>query len=181
MPKSMTTILGLALAAVSIGFNAWRYPIVWPAVSKSTELAVKDESPKLTPQPAPPAPVAEKAVVAESPRKPEPAVASPTPAEQDAAKSAAASAPAAIPAPPSKVDAPMEAKPAVAERRAEPSAGDEKRLVPVPKRVLAAKPMGAAEGVTSVRRLPPVDPNVAAPVAGDPSKGIPIYPSTGIE
>jgi hypothetical protein len=176
MPKSMTTILGLALAAVSIGFNAWRYPIVWPTVSKSTELAVKDESPKSTPQPA-----AEKAPVAESPRKPEPAVASPTPAKQEAAKPAAVSAPAAIPSPPSKVDAPMEAKPAGAERRAESSAGDEKRLVPVPKRVLAAKPIGAAEGTATVRRLPPVDPNVAAPVTGDPSKGIPIYPSTGIE
>ena len=29
MPKSAATIFGLALVAVSIGFNIWRYPIVW--------------------------------------------------------------------------------------------------------------------------------------------------------
>jgi hypothetical protein len=179
MPKSAATILGLALAAVSIGFNAWRYPIVWPSASKSTELAAKDEPAQ------PPAPAPVSAQVTESPRKPEPAAPSPTPPTQGAAEPAAASATVAIPSPPVKVDTPIEAKPAAAEQRVEVSAGDGKRLVPVPKRVMAAKPIGAAEDASAVRRLPAVDPNVPAPVAADASgatgRGIPIYPSTGIK
>jgi hypothetical protein len=162
MPRSVATFLGLILVAVSIGFNAWRYPSLWPAVAMTTTPAPADNSSQPSASDAKPAEDSS-AEPAETP--PPPAVATQSEPEPAAASPAAISAsPAAAPA-------------AVAPK-------EEKPLVPVPRVVAAAGPIGAASGTASVRRLPPVEPDVPPMTTSAltlPTGTIPIYPSTGIK
>lgn len=175
MPRSATTIFGLVLVALSIGFNTWRYPIVWRLAGSSAAPAAAAESPRgLTATPA------------AEPAKPAPVNPAPTLATQNAAQPAAAETnkPAAIPTSPVEVSPPISAAPVAAEKRLPVAVSQEKPLVPVPKMVAFAKPSGSAEGTAGVRRLPPVDTNSPSPAtlyaSGSSDGAIPIYPSTGM-
>jgi len=174
MPRSAATIIGLALVAVSIGFNIWRYPIVWRMIS---------------PVAAPAAPRAPAAVEASHPSAAASAVqpiklppAQPQPATPQPATPPLMLATQGEPKP---VRGPAsDAAPAAAERGLPASTSLEKPLVPVPRMAAVAKPIGTADAAAAVRRLPPVDPNVptmSGSYASGRSDAIPIYPSTGIQ
>jgi hypothetical protein len=168
MPRSVATFLGLVLVAVSIGFNVWHYPSVWPAVGETATPAPSENSsqPSASASDAKPA----ESLSTEPAETPPPAA----PAAHGEPKPAAVNQTAAIPSPPTETPP---AVPAVVTK-------EEKPLVPVPRVVAAAGPIGMPSGSASVRRLPPVDPNVPPVTASalvSPSGSIPIYPSTGIK
>jgi hypothetical protein len=182
MPKSAATFFGLALIAVSIGFNIWRYPIVWRMTSPTgSSAATSAGTTPTTPKPAPPAavePSGGSAVAAPvQPIKPPPsepraatpplmlAASEPPRPIVDAARIAATDAVAAA-------------------KRAEASSSTlEKPMVPIPRLVVTAGPIGTCQAVGEVRRLPPVDPYAATLIGTNdsgPLGAIPTYPSTGI-
>jgi cytoskeletal protein RodZ len=164
-------MLGLVLVAVSIGFNAVRYPVVWemigPAVTSESAshpvtLAQKSDNPPqqqpVVPTPPPirpievkPAPEVGNKVVKESA-----APASPMPAS--GAGTVAKSMEAGVPEPEAK-----------------------KSLVPVAPVGLSNATGNELAGGAGIRRLPPVDPRVVAPTGQLSNGTIPVYPTTGIE
>ena len=165
MPKSAGTLFGLALVAASIGFNIWRYPIVWRMTGPmGAPLAKTTAAPPVAPRPAPAAvePAGSSAATSAVqpikllPPKPEPT----TPPLM----LAATAAPRPIPGTANRADTMT-----TAGRR--PSAADdlEKPLVPVPSMAAAALPPETSDGVNGVRRLPPVDPNMPTLVGTYPS------------
>jgi hypothetical protein len=177
MPRSAANFFGLVLVVFSIGFNTWRYPVVWRMASEPTASAASGESsqpsaPTLSAQPAKPA-------MAETERTAIPPILA-TQSETQPASNTMGKPVAAFP--PLESNRPIVASLATIEHRLPESTSQEKPLAPVPKAIAAARPMGtAAEAV--VRRLPPVDPNVPPPTgltaSASPGDAIPIYPSTG--
>jgi hypothetical protein len=169
MPRSVATFLGLILVAVSIGFNVWRYPSLWPAVGETATAAPSNNSLQ-------PSASTSDAKLAESlSTEPAETPAPPTLATQSEPEPVAVNQAAAIPSPPAET--PPAAPPAVVTK-------EEKPLVPVPRVVAAAGPIGAASSTASVRRLPPVEPDVPPMTTSAltlPTGTIPIYPSTGIK
>jgi hypothetical protein len=170
MPRSVAMMLGLMLAAFSIGYNTVHYPVVWemvgpgqtrpteqPAVASQSE---KDEplAPTAHPEPAPahpatpiavqPAPVATDKVVADKP-------------------------------------APVETKPANGNNPPAAAIDARKPLVPI---TLVSSPNASGSIMASgagIRRLPPVGTTATNPTICDAapsgSASIPFYPTTGIE
>jgi hypothetical protein len=175
MPRSAATIFGLVLVASSIGFNTWRYPVVWRmAGSPAASADSGDSSQPSAAQPA-------RALSAE----PERAALPPTLATQGEMRPEPNAAnPTAAPSPPLGANPPSGAELAAVDHRLPTTTGQEKPLAPVPRVVAFEKSVGAAADI-AVRRLPPVDPNVPSPpirhVSENPGGAIPIYPSTGIE
>jgi hypothetical protein len=184
MPRSATIIFGLVAVAVSIGFNVWRYPIVWRMTGPTATPTVT--APAATPAAAntPAVSKVEPPAVAESPP-----AAHASPQEQPSKPTVDEPKPAT---PPLMMAAKSEPKPVhvvpkeSAAAVAPPAAGHgpaalasiERPMVPVPKIAATTKPDVAAE----VRRLPPVDPNMPRITrANEPGGAIRIYPSTGIE
>lgn len=183
MPRSATIIFGLVLVAFSIGFNTWRYPVVWQMVSPASASAAAVKPPTATPavQPENPATAEPKAKPKKKKTTPPPALATQTevkPILDVVAKKPAADAPL-----PSEAKLPDVATAATTPPAANPglpaSTSLEKPLVAVPKLMTVEKPIVAAE----VHRLPPVDPNVplVRNVSASPGGAIRVYPSTGIE
>jgi hypothetical protein len=158
MPRPAAVLLGLTLAAFSIGFNTARYPLVWEMVgpakaSESTQSAMisQAEKPEDLPQPTTraepmevkPMPVVAQQVVA--PEKAEP-----------------------VPAKPSDVIA--------ASDRQEMDLS----LEPV-STAQTSKATTQADGGVGIRRLPTVETSGMAPISGEIVYGtIPVYPTTGI-
>ena len=209
MPRPAATILGLVLVASSIGFNIWRYPIVWrmagpmaapaaatpAATPKATPAAAESSHPSAATSAIQPV----KSPLAE-PARATPSLALPTENEPKPVRGAAngvtpagaerdLSVPTRVAS--EKFSPPPEAPPlqcgGVSRQQGfvESRTSLEKPLVPVPGMTAAAKPTGTADPANVVRRLPPVDPNTrptAGPYASGVSGGaIPVYPSTGIE
>jgi hypothetical protein len=178
MPRSVANIFGMVMVVLSIGFNIWRYPIVWKMAGPATAGASEMSHPATTPESAPAAQPAKPAAV-----EPERAASPPTLATQSEPKPAAdAGAKSAVVAAPVNASPPIHVEPvaAVAEKAAPISPSPAKPLVPVPKMVAKA----AAVGAGAVRRLPPVDesqPQPTAMYASGATGAIPIYPSTGIK
>jgi hypothetical protein len=184
MPRSATTLFGLALVACSIGFNIWRYPIVWqmagpmaPAAATSAIQPIK--SPLAKPEPAMPPPTLPTGSEPKSVRGAAVDV-TPTGAERGLSAPTGVTSEKFSPLP----QAPPLQWGGVSRQRGsiESHTSLERPLVPVPRMAAVAKPIGMAEPAGAVRRLPPVDPNVP-PMAGPGLSGgaIPVYPSTGIE
>ena len=159
MPRSAATIFGLVLVAASIGFNTWRYPIVWRMAGPiaAPEVAVA------SPQPPTATPAAPRA---EPPKAELPSAAPlPAPLMEDAAKPTA------------------DARSTAVEHPAPAPTNLERPLAPVPRMATMDKTTGA-DAAAAVRRLPPVDPNVPPAAVGyvsAPGNAVPMYPSTGIE
>ncbi len=174
MPRSAAAILGLALVALSIGFNTVRYPMVWDMVgpARATEKEVSSSPRPKEPASHSPAPPSRKAP---PPRTAEPIAVKPAPVA--AKKSVEKPRPSA--AKPDGGTAAQDKKPAAAEPK------PEKQLVPVTQVSLASAPANGATIGTVIRRLPPVeptDPNAANRANTLPAGGtIPVYPTTGIE
>ncbi len=157
MPRSVATLIGCILAALSLGFNIVRYPVVWemagpvgPSESADTSASAREEPSEPAPPPNPVGPIA--------------ATPSPEPIHAivaDEGPSAEASA---------EDDA-----------LADDDAGMHRLLAPVIP--IGAAPGNAAGGAV-LRRLPPVEqglpqnrPGIDSAYAGS----IPVYPTTGIE
>jgi hypothetical protein len=167
MPRSVATLLGIALAAFSIGFNTVRYPMVWEMVGPAARAGGSAES----------------AIASQSAQPERPATHPPMPPPQKPAKPIEVVSTAATG---KAVDSvrPAETKPTVAAGPAAAETVARKPLVPVTPVMLAIagdkKPGGEA-----IRRLPPVDrpgPNVIGGAqAWSPGGPIPVYPTTGIE
>ena len=182
MPKSAATIFGLVLVAVSIGFNIWRYPIVWRMTTSTASPATKTAAtPPATPRPAPAAVEPARSSVATSAVQP---IELPPPKPESATPPltlARSETPTPIP---SVAKSPTADAMATAEQR--PPAPDnlEKPLVPIPRITTTARPVGSPEAAKDVLRLPPVDPNMPTLVGSYPCSSsagaIPTYPSTGI-
>ena len=191
MPRSAATLFGLAFVAFSIGFNTWRYPIVWQMAGATTASAA-------------PTPAAMKAAPAAADESPKPSAAAPTaqPGKLPAAEAQpatpslmlgaqAAQKPIAGTANESAIGnaRPLAAKPAMdVASLARPgpldSNGLEKPLVPIPRMGAVAKVADTSGTASAVRRLPPVDPNVppmGTYASGSSGDAIPIYPSTAIQ
>jgi hypothetical protein len=207
MPRSAATIFGLVLVACSIGFNLWRYPIVWRMADPIVAPAAMSAAPKATPaagesshpsaatsavQPikSPPAPPerATPPLVPATQSEPTPVRGAtndvtPPGSERGLTVSTGVTSEKSLPIP----QAPPLQWGGVS--RQQGSIGScnnlERPLAPVPGMATVAKPTGTAEPADAVRRLPPVDPNMrtmAGTFASGSSGGaIPIYPSTGIE
>lgn len=176
MPRSVAILLGLVLAAVSIGFNTVQYPVVW-------EMAC----PVRASEPAPP-------VATTPPSKPD---SPPSPPAQPPVK------PPEKPATPIEVKPVREATDKIViddkqkttkgvtsnnagaghkEAAAQPE--PQKSLVPIVPVSSSHEKGNEVAGGAGIRRLPPVDAvNVTAAGQALPTTGnsIPIYPTTGIE
>jgi hypothetical protein len=179
MPKSAATIFGLALVAVSIGFNIWRYPIVWRMTAPSAPPATKTAT--AAPRPAPAAVEPARSSVATSAVQP---IKLPPPKPESATPPLALAGSEAPKPIPGVANSPTADAMATAEQS--PSAPDnlEKPLVPIPRMATAAIPIGTPKAAKEMHRLPPVDPNMPTLVGlsscSSSAGAIPIYPSTGI-
>lgn len=169
MHRTATTMLGLAVVAVSIGFNTLRWPIVEQTVA-SVEPASPEESAAVAPPSEPPAQPA-----AAQPANPLPTLPTVKPVP-DAEKIGGENLPPNRAAPPGDIAAAGENRPPAAIRQERP-------LVPVPQMRDPIAPAGAAAYDGKVRRLPPVDFGQPTPIViGQPSPygAMPVYPTTGI-
>jgi hypothetical protein len=176
MPKTAATMIGLLLAACSIGLNMIRYPIVSEMVGPAMAVAPLGES-------SPPSPTAP------------PAHAEPPPSDHVSPHAAACPPAAAVDVRPVPDVAGVIADPAppVANQvgRSSRAAGDgaaavppsmEKPLAPVDPAAISGGPANAERG-GAVRRLPPVDGGPPPAFSRDrqwTGGPIPIYPSTGL-
>jgi hypothetical protein len=156
MPRPAAVLLGLTLAAFSIGFNTARYPLVWEMVgpakaSESTQSAMisQAEKPEDLPQPttrAEPMEVKPAPVVAEQVVAPEKA--GPVPAK-----------PSDVVAAPDRQETDLSLEPIST----------------------AQASTAATDGGVGIRRLPTVETSGMAPIRGEIIYGtIPVYPTTGI-
>ncbi len=164
MAKTMATIFGLVLVAVSIGLNTARYPIVWQMAEPALASKTSDESPPTASpeQPATQAPHVATPEATDLFTKDDPQPEETTPAiEYDVSPTD---------------DLPVTEGPTAA------SPVMEEPLTPV---YFAGLSGGEGSGMVAreaVRRLPPVvwsDPIQAGSWSN--SGSIPVYPSTGIE
>ena len=193
MPRSATTILGLALVAFSIGFNTVRYPIVWEMVSParaSEKVKPSAPSPPEEPasrpsappqRPAPPPRKAEPIAVKPAPKPPAPKPAVkpvPTPAPKVVKKSVADDSR-------STNAGPASGSAAASEKAAAVKTQPPKPLVPVTQVSPSNAPANEVTGAAVLRRLPPVEPTDASAANRQPAVfsggSIPVYPATGIE
>lgn len=164
MAKTMATIFGLVLAAVSIGLNTARYPIVWQMAEPALASKTNDESPPvaLPEQPATPVPPVATPEATDRFTKddPQPEETAPT-IEYDVSPTD---------------DLPVTERPTAA------SPVMEEPLTPV---YFAGLSGGGESGTVAheaVRRLPPVVWSDPIPAGSWSNNGsIPVYPSTGIE
>ncbi|MBN1395511.1 MAG: hypothetical protein JW959_10845 [Pirellulales bacterium] len=155
MARTTATIFGLALAAVSIAFNATRYPIVFQAAETA---AAKTSDATDPPADQPDAVPQESNVIV---KDGQPVEEAPPMVEHEPLLAAEMPPPEARPTSPSAIEAP---------------------LVPVHFAGLSRGGQNGPVPRKEVRRLPPVDRNEAAPIGPGPANGpIPVYPSTGIE
>ena len=153
MPRPAAIILGLALVAFSIGFNTVQYPMVWEMVGPVQ--ATESAQPETTPP-------QEKSENQPAARPAEPIEIMPAPEVGNQVVIGD--------------ELPVDAKPTSADRESR------KPLVPVTLIRMSNASGNAVVGSEGIRRLPPVDANVAAPHVGQFVDGtIPIYPTTGIE
>ena len=189
MPRSAATIFGLALAAISIGFNTVRYPLVWEMIgpARAGEKAVLSSASSAPAEPAshsptPPPRAAPPPRPAPPPRKAEPIAVKPAPV---VAQKSVAKKPQPAAASPKNGEAAAGQKPAANKQVAAVPPKPQKQLVPVTQVSLSNAPADAATVDTVIRRLPPVEPTDAnAPsrsIPPTPDGSIPIYPTTGIE
>jgi len=188
MPRSAATIFGLALAAISIGFNTVRYPLVWEMIGPARAgEKVLSSAPSALAEPAshpptPPPRAAPPPRPALPPRKAEPIAVKPAPvvAQKSVAKKPQPAAPG-----PESGQAAADKKPAASPKVAAAEPKPQKRLVPVTQVSRSNAPADTATVGTVIRRLPPVepvDPNATnGNAAPTPDGSIPVYPTTGIE
>lgn len=164
MAKTMATIFGLVLAAVSIGLNTACYPIVWQMAEPALALKTSDESPP--------------AASPEQPATLVPPVATPETtdlfAEDDPQPEETA--------PTIEYDvSPTDDLPAMEEPTAA-SPVMEEPLAPVHFAGLSGGEGSGTVAREAVRRLPPVVWSDPIPAGSWSNSGsIPVYPSTGIE
>ena len=160
MPRSAATILGLALVALSIGFNTVRYPAVWEMIgparaSEKTLSSASSPAAEAASHPPAPLPRAEPPPrPAPPPRKAEPIAVKPAPVV--AAKSVAQKPQPAAASP--EAGHAADKKPAASKQVAAAPPKPQKQLVPVTQVSLPNAPADAAAIGTVIRRLPPVDP-----------------------
>ena len=164
MPKPAITLLGLMLAAVSIGWNTWRYPVVWQMVDSRTPSVSAGESAPAATEP--------------SAKSTEPSAKPTEPSEKSASKAKAA-LPAAIASATPLPDVPKKIIPdrAAATLEVSPaSAVGERQLRPI-----SAIPSSGGDAAAVLQRLPPVDPNEPPPSFDlrTADGGTIVYPSTG--
>ena len=188
MPRSAATIFGLALAAISIGFNTVRYPLRvgndWSRTSRRESAVVgairaggtRESS-------ANAAATCRTATTSRSPAtegRADCRQAGPVVAQKSVAKKPQPAAPG-----PESGRAAADKKPAASPKVAAAEPKPQKRLVPVTQVSRSNAPADAATVGTVIRRLPPVepvDPNATnGNAAPTPDGSIPVYPTTGIE
>lgn len=165
MAHTTATIFGLALAAVAIGVNATRYPIVWQMTGPVLAAKPADE--------LPPPSIALERPADEIPQAPAPEETAPS-APDDPQMEETAAEPKNDP-PDAYAPPPPDESPAASPMTEEP-------LAPVHFAGLAADSEGDRDLAQSVRRLPPVDVYGPVPsIIQPPGGAIPVYPSTGVE
>ena len=164
MVKTMATIFGLVLAAVSIGLNTARFPIVWQMADPASASKRSAESPP--------------AASPEQPANPAPPVATPEATERFATDDPQPEET----APTSEYDvSPADDLPAMEGRTAAPPVMEEP-LAPVHFAGLSGGQRSGTVAREAVRRLPPVGRTGPIPAGSWSNSGsIPVYPSTGIE
>lgn len=186
MAKTTATIFGLVLAAVSIGVNTWRFPIVW-------QMADPQLASRATDSPAPEATVNEQPVPDAHPAAlPNMPVAIPS-MEQNSTSSSPPIAPPEYIAPIENLsdhETSAEGDLPAAEYEGPPDEWedappiDEEPLVPVNFAGVSRGDDHANGDRLVVRRLPPVVQTGSPPInniAGSFNGSMPVYPSTGIE
>ena len=199
MPKILPTFAAIAVIGICIAVNTARYPIVWEMVGPNGQLSFSEKSDPTANNAAMDSSVkteSSTSAAANSPQPPEtkrekPVELAETPSTKEDMKSPLPKAvPVALPAeePPAndmKKDAESAKKSESPESNVTPTeevklVEPPRPLVPVVKGSLIADLSGALH---EVRRLPPLDAEMAVPNGGyaveNLSSSIPIYPSTG--
>lgn len=200
MAKTTATIFGLVLAALSIGVNITRYPIVWQMAdprlaAASTDSPASEARPASLPNPPSPAPPAEqyaafRPIVADEPDPPREEPADLAEAGESGLATSGPAAPAG-----EREETPLAAmaESGLAMGGAEAPADDREETPPVASDPLVPVNFAGASradapavgGRAVVRRLPPVPATGAAANVNSFAAlfdgSTPAYPSTGIE